>query len=156
MQLADLGASCMIVDSNHTTLVGTPLFMAPEVLSGEPQDVQTDVYSLGCVAYMLCMLKAPYDGCSLADISSNIHQSRYEQIPTDKYSREFIELVERMLAKDASKRPSAAEICHLDWLYDFCLNDFEQYQDEDGAFHQELVSRLGPGYATLTLPHLDC
>mmetsp|Transcript_42942 Transcript_42942/g.81898 ORF Transcript_42942/g.81898 Transcript_42942/m.81898 type:complete len:874 (+) Transcript_42942:317-2938(+) len=155
-KLADLGASCMIVDSNHTTLVGTPLFMAPEVLSGEPQDVQTDVYSLGCVAYMLCMLKAPYDGCNLADISSNIHQSRYKQIPTDMYSPEFIELVERMLAKDASERPSAAEICHLDWLYDFCLNDFEQYQDEDGAFHQELRSRLGPGYATLTLPYLDC
>mmetsp|Transcript_18169 Transcript_18169/g.34581 ORF Transcript_18169/g.34581 Transcript_18169/m.34581 type:complete len:221 (-) Transcript_18169:113-775(-) len=150
-KLADLGASCMIVDASHTTLVGTPLFMAPEVLSGKPQDVQTDVYSLGCVAYMLCMLKAPFGGNSIGDIMSNVHQESYEEIPTDKYSPELIDLIRRMLAVDASERPTASDIFDLDWLFDFCTNDFDKHQHEYGVFHHELVHRLGPGYATLPL-----
>lgn len=149
MQLAGLGASCMIVDASHTTVVGTPFFMAPEVLSGKPQDVQADVYSLGCVLYMLCMLKPPFRGANFAEISCNVQQSSYEEIPKDNFSSELIDMIERMLSRDATKRPTANAICELDWLFDLCKNDFAVLQHEYIAFHQELESRLTPGYTKL-------
>jgi serine/threonine-protein kinase len=35
------------------TVVGSPGFMAPEALAGEPCDARSDIYSIGCVAYWL-------------------------------------------------------------------------------------------------------
>mmetsp|Transcript_43367 Transcript_43367/g.81281 ORF Transcript_43367/g.81281 Transcript_43367/m.81281 type:complete len:903 (-) Transcript_43367:287-2995(-) len=160
-KLADLGASCMIVDASHTTLVGTPLFMAPEVLSGKPQDVQTDVYSLGCVAYLMCMLKYPYTSHSLSGLATQVQLNDYEKIPDDAYSKNLIQLIDRMLSKDASSRPTSFEICETEWLFDFCHGDSDQFLGMDGAFHREvhLCSDVGTfrnmateqssGYSTL-------
>ncbi len=41
-------------------VAGTPLYMAPEMLSGEPYHLTSDIYSLGCVLYTLCMRRPPY------------------------------------------------------------------------------------------------
>jgi serine/threonine protein kinase len=47
--LADFGFS-KVIDSN-TTFVGTPLYLAPEVCSGAPQDFRLDIWSFGVVIY---------------------------------------------------------------------------------------------------------
>ena len=40
--------------------MGTPLYMSPEVLQGKGYDWKSDVWSLGCIAYELCMLRSPF------------------------------------------------------------------------------------------------
>jgi serine/threonine protein kinase len=44
------------------SLVGTPLYMAPEQLRGEPTDGRADQFAWGVVAYELLTGKAPWDG----------------------------------------------------------------------------------------------
>lgn len=39
--------------TNENNVSGTPGYMAPEVVLGEPSDHRVDIYSLGCVAYWL-------------------------------------------------------------------------------------------------------
>jgi len=137
-KVGDLGSSCLIVDTCHTSLVGTPFFMAPEILSGEPQDLQTDIYSLGCVAYLMCMLKYPYTSHSLSGLATQVQLNDYEKIPDDAYSKNLIQLIDRMLSKDASSRPTSFEICETEWLFDFCHGDSDQFLGMDGAFHREV------------------
>lgn len=144
-QVGDLGSSCLIVDTSHTSLVGTPFFMAPEILSGEPQDLQADIYSLGCVAYLMCMLKFPYTSHSLSDLTTQVQLCDYERIPVGSYSQNLIELIDRMLSKDACVRPTSAELCEIEWLFDFCHDDFELFLGADGAFHREVELLLGRG-----------
>ena len=48
--LMDFGAGRDLVNSSSSDLTGTPLYLAPEVLRGEPATVQSDLYSLGVLA----------------------------------------------------------------------------------------------------------
>lgn len=40
--------------------MGTPYFMAPEVIRGEPYGKKADIWALGCALYELVMLKRPF------------------------------------------------------------------------------------------------
>ena len=51
--------------------VGTPYYIAPELLQGE-SDCKSDVWSAGVILYMLTTGKPPYDGLSDKDIIYNI------------------------------------------------------------------------------------
>jgi Protein kinase domain/Cyclic nucleotide-binding domain len=60
VKLTDFGLAMPVVVSDEgetravdQALMGTPAFMAPEQLSGEPLDGRTDIYALGCLAYEL-------------------------------------------------------------------------------------------------------
>lgn len=56
----------------HATMtggVGTALWMAPEVLSGNSYDEKVDVYSFAIVLYELLTRWIPFDGCGLEPVS---------------------------------------------------------------------------------------
>lgn len=55
----------------NTTEVGTPFYLAPELLcrdSPEPYTVKTDVWTLGVILYELCALKKPFLGNNPEDL----------------------------------------------------------------------------------------
>lgn len=39
--------------------IGTPYYMAPEILQGFPHSIKSDVWAVGCILYELCQLKYP-------------------------------------------------------------------------------------------------
>ena len=50
------------------TLVGTPVYMAPEQTDGTPGDTQSEVWSLGVVLYELVAGKRPFEGASIPEV----------------------------------------------------------------------------------------
>jgi len=42
------------------TMLGSPIYMAPEVLKGDPYTNKTDVWSMGIVFYKMLFGKCPY------------------------------------------------------------------------------------------------
>eukprot|EP00759_Apiculatamorpha_spiralis_P017043 PhF_6_TR23262/c0_g1_i2/m.32697 len=61
IKLADFGASCIAPDKVHLGVAkGTPLWMAPEVLRGEPFGCSADVWSFGCAVLEMLTGVAPW------------------------------------------------------------------------------------------------
>ena len=53
--------------TNHLRrLTGTPLYLAPDVLNGQPASVSSDIYSIGVLLYHLLTMRYPVEGDTIA------------------------------------------------------------------------------------------
>jgi tetratricopeptide (TPR) repeat protein len=64
-------------------LVGTPPYMAPEQWRGEPGDVRTDVYAVGCILYELLTGRLPYWATTLDIVRRQHEQDSLPVLPPD-------------------------------------------------------------------------
>ena len=73
-KVANYGTS-RVVDSNATMsmmVMGTPIYMAPEILSGERYSFAADVYSFGLTVYAVCNRVSMYALCIYLILSFHI------------------------------------------------------------------------------------
>jgi serine/threonine-protein kinase len=87
------------------TVVGTPAYMAPEQLRGEPVDARADVYSLGVMAYEMLTMRVPYQGSSIFDIGMKQAEGK---VDTGGIDPALAQLITSAIAYDKEKRPSTA------------------------------------------------
>ena len=110
-----LAATATLQTAEH--LIGTPAYMAPEVILGKDTvDRRADVYAIGCVAYFLLTGKRVFeDGTSMQALVDHVHT--VPSAPSRKTSqaipRAVDELVLACLKKNPDDRPAdATEIFH--------------------------------------------
>jgi serine/threonine-protein kinase len=94
------------------TLIGTPAYMAPEVILGHDDvDRRADVYAIGCVAfYLLTGTRVFKDGTQMQTLIDHVHTppvAPSERVPGG-LPRDVDELVLSCLRKDRADRPSNA------------------------------------------------
>ncbi|MFC1497489.1 protein kinase [Verrucomicrobiota bacterium] len=62
LKIIDFGISCLAEDHRDTNIIcGTPYYMSPEEISGDPLDHRTDIYSLGIIVHELLTGKLPFE-----------------------------------------------------------------------------------------------
>lgn len=114
--IGDFGLARSVESSQFTktgVLMGTPAFLAPEVLQGNQPDHRADLFSLGVLLYELCVGESPFQ----ADTAlATLHRVAREQ-PRNLTDLEpnvpawLADVVERLLAKAPEQRfQSAAEV----------------------------------------------
>jgi len=92
--------------SGSGRLMGTPAYLAPEQIQGEPQDARSDQFALGIVLYQMLTGTRPFDGSSLGAVCAQIlnadPESPSRRNPTVPPALDLI--VARCLAKNPAGR----------------------------------------------------
>ncbi|WP_411268419.1 serine/threonine-protein kinase [Nonomuraea sp. PA05] len=88
-------------------LVGTPRYMAPEVLRGEPVSPACDVFSWGCLVTFAASGRAPFGGDTLPSIVYQVLNTEPDLGAVEPGLRE---LVAAALRKDPAMRPTAQQL----------------------------------------------
>jgi serine/threonine-protein kinase len=102
-------------DVRHTVegqLVGTPQYLSPEQARGGRVTPQSDVYSLGVMAYELFLEQLPFEAETSAEIMV-MHLKALPPPPRDLWPdipEQLEALLMRMLAKNPDNRPSMLEV----------------------------------------------
>eukprot|EP01064_Diplonema_japonicum_P013016 TRINITY_DN2038_c0_g1_i1.p1 TRINITY_DN2038_c0_g1~~TRINITY_DN2038_c0_g1_i1.p1 ORF type:complete len:889 (+),score=174.82 TRINITY_DN2038_c0_g1_i1:89-2668(+) len=113
LKVADFGISRSLSRTQcATTMVGTPYYMAPEVVNLNVQNgynAKSDVWSVGVIAYELCSLDLPFPGANVLAVANGIMSNRPAALP-DHIPHKIKELTSEMMQTAASKRPSIDEV----------------------------------------------
>ncbi|XVF36576.1 hypothetical protein REPUB_Repub19eG0069200 [Reevesia pubescens] len=112
VKVCDFGLSRFKADTfiSSKSVAGTPEWMAPEFLRGEPSNEKSDVYSFGVILWELLTMQQPWSGLSPAQVVGAVaFQNRRLTIPPNT-SPKLASLMESCWADDPAQRPSFANI----------------------------------------------
>nr|XP_019581523.1 PREDICTED: serine/threonine-protein kinase Nek11 isoform X2 [Rhinolophus sinicus] len=117
LKIGDFGVSRLLMGTCDlaTTLTGTPHYMSPEALKHQGYDTKSDIWSLACILYEMCCMNHAFSGSNFLSIVLNIVEGDTPSLPK-RYPRELNAIMERMLNKDPSLRPSAIEILKIPYI----------------------------------------
>lgn len=90
------------------SLVGTPDYIAPEILRNQPHSFSVDYWSLGVMIYEFVVGVPPFHGETQADVERNILLGEIQF--TEEMSSEFIDLIHKLLTVDPALRLGAQSI----------------------------------------------
>lgn len=127
LKVIDFGTS-QLFDPNKkmTTKIGTPLYIAPEVLQKSYTE-KCDIWSCGIILYVLLSGKHPFDAQNENELLQKIRKGVYYMAGPqwDEVSSQAKDLVKLMMLYDHTKRISAIEAINHPWI----LNCTDETQD---------------------------
>lgn len=119
LKVADFGLSRVLAGDDSKPLnltksgmtLGTPLYMSPEQVKGEPVDHRSDLYSLGITAFHLLAGRPPFDGKTAFDVAVQHTQSEPPALAELRpdLPPALVTLVHRLMAKRPENRPATAK-----------------------------------------------
>ena len=113
VKIGDMGMSKILSKKEmKLSRVGTPLFLAPELVMKEKYDYKADIWSLGCSIYHLAKTTPPFNDENLIRLGQSIVNDDPPELP-GCYSNELKNFVNKLMTKNKKMRPSATEALQL-------------------------------------------
>ncbi len=106
--VADFGIAAAI-GPNRDGVAGTPPFMSPEQILGEPLDARSDLYGVGATAFFALSGRAPFEGSDVSVMTRHLNDPAPSLASVGiTVPRYLSQLVAQCLAKAAAERPRDA------------------------------------------------
>ncbi|OHT05373.1 hypothetical protein TRFO_05957 [Tritrichomonas foetus] len=161
-RVADFGLSRALDDQNCslTLKVGSPIFMAPEMLIGDAQyDLSIDVYSFGILLYQLVTGKIPfYDffarnrGASIFQLTKWVTTGNRPSFKDVNINKDFQELMESCWAETPNDRPTFDDVCDILLNHrDFCVDDNVDMDEVEVYVDSVLEGESSTGKAIISI-----
>ncbi|MDZ5456370.1 serine/threonine-protein kinase [Azohydromonas lata] len=109
LKLMDFGLA-RVHDATRTRsglLLGTPAFMAPELLAGTSADARSDLYALAAMLFQLLTGRLPHEGDSMGHLLQSI--ARDEPKPLHALRPDLPPLLSALMARALSRAPAQRE-----------------------------------------------
>lgn len=105
VKLGDFGFCKSLEKANMTkTMLGSPIYMAPEILRGEIYSTKADIWSLGVVLYEMVYGFCPFESTTIPKLIEVLKETELEFPAKEQISEELKRLLKRLLTKDPTKR----------------------------------------------------
>ncbi|XP_077296970.1 death-associated protein kinase related isoform X2 [Arctopsyche grandis] len=121
VKLCDFGISRLIEsDVEVREILGTPDYVAPEILAYNPISLATDIWSVGVLAYVLLSGYSPFAGDTKQETFLNISQCSLT-FPSDLFedvSDTAFDFIKAALIVDPKKRMTVQECLDHPWIND--------------------------------------
>ncbi len=166
VKLMDFGIA-QILDFQRMTvtgqLLGSPAYMAPEIIEGKPLDFRTDVFSVGIMLYLLATGALPFAGKNPHEVLRRITEGKFADPRTVKHGVD--QVLARMIGRALARRPDDRypEVALLAddlgaYLAEAGLNDtraeLRLYFADPAAYEAALPKRLAAALTESAAAHL--
>lgn len=148
VKLIDFG-SCEILTSTKLTSnykVGSPSYIAPEILNGEDYDYCCDIWSLGVLMYYLLCGNKPFTGNNEEEIYKAIKtkELKFKDKSWDNVSNEAKNLIKSMLVKNKKNRININQALRSDWIKKFIYFNIDNSQGihDEKYLKENIVSNI--------------
>jgi tRNA A-37 threonylcarbamoyl transferase component Bud32 len=106
IKLMDFGIA-QVLDFQRMTvtgqLLGSPAYMAPEIIEGKPLDFRTDVFSVGIMLYLLTTGQLPFSGRNPHEVLRRIAEGKFADPRT--VGRGVDQVLARIITRALARRP---------------------------------------------------
>ncbi|KAL6476747.1 hypothetical protein MHYP_G00152460 [Metynnis hypsauchen] len=119
IRIVDFGLSRHVDKTSEVReILGTPEYVAPEILSYEPISTSTDMWSIGVLTYVMLTGESPFQGEDKQETFLNISQVNvdYSQDVFEGISVLAVDFIQSLLHKKPRDRATAEECLNHPWL----------------------------------------
>ncbi|XP_012328759.1 serine/threonine-protein kinase 17A [Aotus nancymaae] len=143
IKIVDFGLSRMLKNSEELReIMGTPEYVAPEILSYDPISMATDMWSIGVLTYVMLTGISPFLGNNKQETFLNISQMNlsYSEEEFDILSESAVDFIKTLLVKKPEDRATAEECLKHPWLTQSSIQEaslrMEKAQEEASALQE--------------------
>lgn len=105
-----------VTESASSHIVGTPLYLAPEAISGAPVDARSDIYALGAVLYFLVVGAPVFLGRTVVEVCTQhllADPTPPSELTKQPVPADLEQIILRCLAKKPEQRFASVGALHL-------------------------------------------
>lgn len=114
IKLADFGFAVNLSGRKENKKLGSPLFMAPEVLRGDNYTTKVDIWSIGVIVHLLLTGRPTATGTSKEEFMDNIRDKEPKILGF--IEEPALSFITQCLTRDVSKRPTAQQLLDTPFL----------------------------------------